>query len=52
MYLTVKQLALAGLRARYPNSSESELKRQLADLFLGAELAAKVYGPLKTTEPN
>lgn len=51
MYLTVKQLALAGLRVRYPNSDESELKRRLADLFLGAELAEKVYGPLKDPEP-
>lgn len=37
-------LALAGLRARYPEATESELRRKLADLLLGEELARKVYG--------
>lgn len=45
MNLTVKTLALIGLRERYPNASEPEIKRRLADLLLGEELAAKVYGP-------
>lgn len=37
-------LALTGLRSRYPNASENELRRRLADLLLGEELARKVYG--------
>lgn len=38
-------LALAGLRRRYPEASEEEIRRRLADLLLGPELAARVYGP-------
>jgi hypothetical protein len=39
-------LALAGLRTRYPQASEAELRRRLAGLLLGEELARKVYGEL------
>jgi hypothetical protein len=39
-------LALAGLRSRYPQASEVELRRRLADLLLGKELASKVYGEI------
>jgi hypothetical protein len=42
---TVRALALAGLRLRHPDASPEELRRRLADLVLGPELAAKVYGP-------
>ncbi len=41
-----RALALSGLRGRYPQASEAELRRRLADLLLGPELAARVYGPL------
>ena len=41
---SVRIVALAGLRSRYPNASEAELSRRLADLLLGEELACKVYG--------
>lgn len=41
-----REFALAGLRKRYPAASEVELRRRLADLLLGPELALKVYGPL------
>ena len=41
---TVKQFALAGIRQRHPDASEAEVKRHLADILLGEELAAKVYG--------
>ena len=47
MYQTVKQLALCGLRERHPNATEAELRRRLADLMLGPELAKQVYGPLQ-----
>ncbi len=46
MNQTVKTLALSGLRSRYPNDSPEMLRRRLADLILGPELACKVYGPL------
>ncbi|MBE7528606.1 MAG: hypothetical protein HS099_02595 [Ardenticatenaceae bacterium] len=39
-------LALEGLRERYPAATEAELRRRLADLLLGSELARQVYGPL------
>ena len=43
---TVKLMALSGLRQRHSQATEEELRRRLADLLLGAELAAPVYGPL------
>lgn len=39
-------LAVAGLRRRHPSASEKEIKRRLADLILGPDLATRVYGPL------
>ncbi len=41
---TVKQFAIVGIRERHPNASEVEVKRHLADILLGEELTAKVYG--------
>ncbi|MGQ9814780.1 MAG: hypothetical protein ACUVR3_06455 [Candidatus Roseilinea sp.] len=41
---SVRMLALAGLRMQYPQASEAELRRKLADLLLGKDLAHKVYG--------
>lgn len=41
---TVKQFALAGIRQCHPHATEQEVNRHLADLLLGEELAAKVYG--------
>jgi hypothetical protein len=43
---SVHMLAMAGLRSRYPGASEVELRRRLADLILGEELAYKTYGEL------
>lgn len=45
MYAAMKQLALSGLRSRYPDADERELQRRLADLLLPADLAERVYGP-------
>ena len=45
-------LALAGIRLRYPNASAAEQRRRLADLLLGPELAAKVYGVLPGAAPE
>ena len=43
---TARSLALTGLRERHPAESPARLRRRLADLWLGPELAAKAYGPL------
>jgi len=43
---SARTLALAGLRSRYPDSSEAELRYKLAVLLLGEELAQKAYGDL------
>ena len=41
---SVRTLALTGLRAQYPQATAEELRRKLAGLLLGEELASKVYG--------
>ena len=46
----VRALALAGLRQRHPNDTPAQRRRRLADLMLGPELAARVYGPLPEGE--
>ena len=43
---SVRLLALTGLRQRHPQATPEQLRRLLADLWLGPELAARVYGPL------
>lgn len=45
-----REFAMAGLRKRHPTAGEAELRRRLADLLLGPELALRVYGPLLITE--
>lgn len=45
MSRTVRDLSLAGLRARHPAATEAELRRRFADIHLGPQLAAKAYGP-------
>jgi hypothetical protein len=41
---SAREVAMAGLRKRFPQASEAELQRRLADLLLGEELARKVLG--------
>jgi hypothetical protein len=43
---SLRTLALAGLRHRYPTDTPAHRCRRLADLLLGPELAARAYGPL------
>ena len=43
---SARLLALAGLRRRHPHASEEDLRRRLADMLRGPELATRVYGPL------
>jgi len=45
MHQTVRTLILGGLRRRYPHTDEKALRRHLADLLLGPDLAARAYGP-------
>jgi len=47
---TVRTLMWSGLRERHPHASDVVLRRHLADLWLGSELAARVYGPPQTAE--
>lgn len=47
---SARLLALTGLRARYPQTTETELRRKLAELLLGEELAGKVYGEAPSAE--
>lgn len=47
---TARLLAMAGLRERHQEDSEARLRRRLADLLLGPELAEKAYGPLANYE--
>jgi hypothetical protein len=42
----VRTAAYQGLKARYPHEPDQLLRRRLADILLGKELALKVYGPL------
>jgi len=39
-----RQVAWQGIKNLYPHASEEELRRHLADLLLGEEIASKVYG--------
>lgn len=43
---SAQTLTLAGLRAKYPQASEAEIRRRLAGLLLGEESARKVYGEI------
>ena len=45
-----RELALSGLKMRFPNDSPARLQRRLASLWLGEELARKAYGPLPADE--
>ena len=43
-----RQLALMGLRQRFPDASPEEVRRRLASILLGEDLASRVYGPIPT----
>jgi hypothetical protein len=42
-----RELAMAGMRRRFPHADIEEIRRRMADLLLGEELARKVYGEPK-----
>ena len=39
----VRTLAMSGIRQRHPDATPEQVRRMLAELILGAELARKVY---------
>ena len=43
--MAMRQVALAGLRERFPTATPQELRRRLATILLGPELATQAYGP-------
>ncbi len=45
MNAAARQLALQGVRFRHPGVGDAELRRYLADLLLGPDLALAAYGP-------
>ena len=45
---SARQIAQIGLKKRHPNASAEEIRRRLADMVLGSELADRAYGPLVT----
>jgi hypothetical protein len=47
---SARTLALMGLRSRYPRANEAELRRRMAGLLLGEDLARKVYGELNNAK--
>jgi hypothetical protein len=44
---TVKTLAISGIQERHPDATPQQIRRMLAELMLGADLAQKVYGNAK-----
>lgn len=50
MNATVRQLALAGIKQRYPGAGARERFLRLAQLTLGDELARKAYPDLDTLD--
>ncbi|MBC8333510.1 MAG: hypothetical protein H8E28_16130 [Anaerolineae bacterium] len=50
MYQTAKQLTQIGLRHRYPDASDSELRYRLAVIYHGPELAKRIWGTLTEAE--
>ncbi len=46
----VRELVLIGLKKRHPEDSPHELRRRLAGILLGEELAEEAFGPLPTAE--
>jgi hypothetical protein len=52
MNSTVRSLARAGLRARYPSENDLQLKFRLAELLYGIDVANKIALRLAVSLPN
>jgi hypothetical protein len=44
---TVRVFAISGIKQRNPEATPERIRRMLAELMLGEELARKVYGELE-----
>jgi len=44
---TVTTFAISGIKQRHPEATPESIRRMLAELMLGPELARKVYGELE-----
>lgn len=42
---TLQEFMLTGLRERHPHDTPQELRFRFAELWLGAELARRAFGP-------
>jgi phage gp29-like protein len=42
-----RELALAGLRQRYPEADETTLVRYLGNILLGSDIAGRVYAEME-----
>ncbi|MBX9669781.1 MAG: hypothetical protein K2X93_19310 [Candidatus Obscuribacterales bacterium] len=49
MNKTVRSLAIGGLRERYPEDSDVDLRIKLAKLFYGEEVACRIAKRFKNT---
>ncbi len=43
-----RAIAASGIRFRRPDATEAEVRRELARMYLGRELADRVFGPEQT----
>jgi hypothetical protein len=49
MIETLRGLVMGGVRERYPDAGEDEVRRRAADILLGPELAEQAYGPFRSS---
>ena len=40
-----REITLSGIRSRRPGATEAQVAREFARIYLGAELATRVFGP-------
>ena len=52
MSRTVRDLALAGMRSRFPNAGAHEQMLRLAVVMLGSELAVAAYPEISSLDPS
>jgi len=52
MSRTVRDLALAGIRSRFPNAGAREQTLRLAVVMLGPELAVAAYPEISSLDPS
>jgi hypothetical protein len=47
----VRELAIAGIRSRYPDAAEGEILARFAALTMGREIASRAYPELQDLDP-